>query len=105
MIRLYIDTELATTVFSGLCAVVDQYPTEAQERIVELQHDLIHAVKEEQAAAIRERAAALTPDAQTSEAIPAEDVSADPTFTNWEEIETDPEKAAEVEKEKENVQL
>ena len=88
MIRLYIDTELATTVFSGLCAVVDQYPTEAQERIVELQHDLIHAVKEEQAAAIRERAAAMAPAVQPEDPLPA-----------------DPEEATEDEKENENVSL
>ncbi|MGI5873141.1 MAG: hypothetical protein ACOX8R_00560 [Bacillota bacterium] len=51
MIYLNIDAELGTVIFSGLCAVVGQLPMETQKKIVEFQHELIHAVNEEQAAA------------------------------------------------------
>lgn len=51
MIYLNIDAELGTVIFSGLCAVVGQLPMETQKKIVKFQHELIHAVNDEQAAA------------------------------------------------------
>ncbi|MGI5873515.1 MAG: hypothetical protein ACOX8R_02500 [Bacillota bacterium] len=79
--NLYVDEELATVIFSGLCAVVAQQRIETQVKIVECQHDLIHGIS-------AERAAAMAPAVQPEDPLPA-----------------DPEEATEVEKEKENVQL